>query len=96
MIYTHYRAALRCDALGRWVVHVIRAWKKPDTVIVADYVWSATARHADIVLPACTTFEHNDITNIGAETNDGLVAMKQVIKPQYESRSDYWIGTQLA
>lgn len=25
MIYTHYRAALRCDALGRWVVHVIRA-----------------------------------------------------------------------
>lgn len=27
---------------------------------------------------------------------DGLVAMKQVIKPQYESRSDYWIGTQLA
>ena len=96
MVYTHYRAALRCDALGRWVVHVIRAWKKPDTVIVADYVWSATARHADIVLPACTTFEHNDITNIGAETNDGLVAMKQVIKPQYESRSDYWIGTQLA
>lgn len=73
-----------------------KAWKKPDTVIVADYVWSATARHADIVLPACTTFEHNDITNIGAETNDGLVAMKQVIKPQYESRSDYWIGTQLA
>jgi hypothetical protein len=24
LIYTHYRAALRCDALGRWVVHVIR------------------------------------------------------------------------
>lgn len=29
MIYTHYRAALRCDALGRWVVHVIREGMEP-------------------------------------------------------------------
>lgn len=73
-----------------------RAWKRPDTVIVADYVWSATARQADIVFPACTTFEHNDITPIGATARDGICAMKQTIEPQYESKTDYWIATQLA
>lgn len=73
-----------------------RAWKKPDTVIVLDYVWSATARHADIVLPACTTLEHNDISQIGSTANDGIVAMKQAVRPQYESRSDYWICSELA
>ena len=73
-----------------------RAWKEPETVVVTDTVWTATARHADIVLPACTTFEHNDITSIGTYTNDGFVAMKQAIEPRFESRSDYWIFTELA
>ena len=73
-----------------------RAWKEPETVVVTDTVWTATARHADIVLPACTTFEHNDITSIGTYTNDGLVAMKQAIEPQWESRSDYRIFSELA
>ena len=73
-----------------------RAWKKPETVIVTDTVWTATARHADIVLPAATAFEHADITNIGTYSNDGIVAMQQAIEPQWESKSDYWIFSQLA
>ena len=73
-----------------------RAFKKPETVIVTDTVWTATARHADIVLPAATVFEHNDITNIGTYTNDGIVAMQQAIEPQWESKPDYWIFSQLA
>jgi len=73
-----------------------KAFKKPDTVIVTDIVWTATARHADIVLPACTAFEHNDITNIGTSSNDGFVAMKQAIEPQWESKPDYEIFSALA
>lgn len=73
-----------------------RAWKKPDTVVVTDTVWTATARHADIVLPAATAFEHNDITNIGTYTNDGIVAMQQAIAPQWESKADYVIFSELA
>lgn len=73
-----------------------KAWKNPETVVVTDNVWSSTARHADIVLPSCTFFEHNDITSIGTYTNDGIVAMKQVIEPQFESKSDYWIFSELA
>ncbi len=73
-----------------------RAWERPDTVIVTDSVWTATARRADIVLPAATFFEHNDITNIGTYSNDGIVAMQQAIDPLWESRSDYWIFSNLA
>ncbi|MFU0842677.1 MAG: trimethylamine-N-oxide reductase [Burkholderia sp.] len=73
-----------------------RAFKKPDTVVVTDYVWTATARHADIVLPACTVFEHNDITSIGTYSHDGIIGMHQAIEPRWESKPDYWIFSQLA
>lgn len=75
---------------------VARAFRKPDTVIVTDYVWTATARHADIVFPACTAFEHPDITSIGTYSNDGFVAMHQTIEPQWESKTDYEIFAELA
>ena len=72
------------------------AWRRPETVIVTDAFWSATARHADIVLPAATTLERNDISPIGTSTNDGIVFMRQVINPVGEARSDYEIYSELA
>src|SRR5207248_3194878 len=51
------------------------AFARPDTVIVHDSVWTATARHADIVLPATVTLERE---HIGASAGDPLmVAMHQ-------------------
>ena len=38
-----------------------RAFCRPDTVIVHESAWTATARHADIVLPATITLEREDI-----------------------------------
>ena len=38
-----------------------RAWQKPETIIVHEPWWTATARHADIVLPATTSLERNDL-----------------------------------
>ena len=32
-----------------------------ETVIVQEQHWTAAARHADIILPATTTLERNDI-----------------------------------
>lgn len=70
---------------------LLKAWKKPETTIVCDSMWTASARHADIVLPACTSLERNDITAVGSYSNLGYVAMHQAILPQYESKSDYEI-----
>ena len=71
-----------------------RAWQRPDTIIVHEPWWTATARHADIVLPATTTLERNDI---GASHRDRYVfAMQQAIEPVGEARSDYAIFSELA
>ena len=37
------------------------AWQRPDTVVVHEPWWTPTARMADIVLPATTTLERDDI-----------------------------------
>lgn len=70
---------------------LLKAWKKPETVIICDTMWTASARHADIVLPACTSLERNDIAPVGSYSNLGYVAMHQAILPQYESKSDFEI-----
>ena len=73
---------------------LIRAWRRPETIIVHDPWWTATARHADIVLPATTTLERNDV---GASVRDRfLVAMKQAITPVGQARDDFAIFSDLA
>src|SRR5262245_2280655 len=71
-----------------------RAWQKPETVIVHEPWWTATARHADIVLPATTTLERNDI---GASHRDAyVIAMQQAIAPVGEAKNDFAIFSVLA
>ena len=31
---------------------LIRAWQKPELVVISECFWTASAKHADIVLPA--------------------------------------------
>jgi biotin/methionine sulfoxide reductase len=70
------------------------AWAKPETVVVHESWWTATARHADIVLPATTVLERNDI---GGSSRDRYVfAMHQAIKPVAASRNDFDIFNELA
>ena len=71
-----------------------RAWQRPETVIVHEPWWTATARHADIVLPATTTLERNDI---GSSHRDAYVfAMQQAIAPVGAARNDFTIFCELA
>jgi len=70
------------------------AWRRPETVIVHEPWWTATARHADIVLPATTTLERNDI---GCAARDRFViAMEKAIEPVNGARSDFTIFSDLA
>jgi biotin/methionine sulfoxide reductase len=70
------------------------AFSRPDTVIVHESAWTATARHADIVFPATVTLERADI---GASGNDPLmVAMHPAAEPFGQSRDDYTIFSDIA
>jgi biotin/methionine sulfoxide reductase len=64
-----------------------RAWARPETIIVQDPIWTATARRADIVLPATSSIERNDIS--GNRRSDHLIAMQQAIAPVGQARNDY-------
>ncbi|MFO1323447.1 MAG: molybdopterin-dependent oxidoreductase [Burkholderiales bacterium] len=70
------------------------AWQRPDTVIVHEQFWNAHAKMADIVLPATTTLERDDVGYAGRERY--MVAMKQVIAPRGEARDDYTIFAAIA
>ena len=70
------------------------AFRRPQTIVVHEPWWTATARHADIVLPATTTLERNDIGS--AQRDPFVIAMQKAIEPVGEARSDYDIFTALA
>ncbi|WP_312839331.1 molybdopterin-dependent oxidoreductase, partial [Pantoea piersonii] len=73
---------------------LVEGWQKPDTVVVQDIVWTPAAQMADIVLPATTTLERNDI---GGSSRDRFVlAMHQAIRPQHQARNDFDIFADLA
>lgn len=64
---------------------VVKALKSLDFLVVSDYVLSATADLADIVLPACTYLEKSDLLS---SNNFYLQYMPKVVDPLWESKSD--------
>lgn len=71
-----------------------RAWRRPETVVVHEQFWNAHAKMADVVLPATSMLERDDI---GHGTRDGLmIAMRQVIPAVGQARDDYAIFAALA
>jgi biotin/methionine sulfoxide reductase len=70
------------------------AFARPDTVILHDSAWTASARHADIVLPATVTLEREDIG--GSSGDPLLVAMHRAVMPYGQARDDYDIFAELA
>jgi biotin/methionine sulfoxide reductase len=71
-----------------------RAWARPETVIVHEQYWTPSARRADIVLPATTSLERNDI---GFAAREGhMIAMQRAVAPIAEARNDYDILADIA
>ena len=71
-----------------------QAWRKPDTIVFHEQFWTPAAKMADIVLPATTSLERDDI---GYGTREPyVIAMKKAREPVGESRDDYAIFNDLA
>lgn len=73
-----------------------KGWQKPEVIIVSEPYWTATAKHADIVLPATTSYERNDMTMTGDYSNMHLVPMKKVVEPLWEAKDDFEVFRELA
>jgi biotin/methionine sulfoxide reductase len=71
-----------------------RAWQRPETIIVHETHWTPTAKHADIVLPATTALERNDIG--GASRDRYIIAMQRAVAPRHQARDDFDIFREIA
>src|SRR5258707_7432369 len=70
------------------------AFGRPDTIVVHEPHWTATARHADIVLPVTTSLEREDMGSGRRDTH--LIAMHRAVPPVGEARDDHAILAALA
>ncbi|MDX1301916.1 trimethylamine-N-oxide reductase TorA [Photobacterium sp.] len=73
-----------------------KAFQKLQTIVTIDFAWTATCRFSDIVLPACTQFERNDIDVYGSYSGRGLLAMHKLVDPLFQSKTDFEIFTELS
>ena len=71
-----------------------RAWARAETIIVHEPWWTAAAQRADLVLPATTTLERDDIAS--SSRDRFLLAMKQAVPPQGQARNDFDICADIA
>jgi len=72
----------------------VDAWQRPETIVVHEHFWNPLARHADVVFPAATFLERDDFSVAARESL--VVAMKRVIEPVGEARTDFDIFVELA
>jgi trimethylamine-N-oxide reductase (cytochrome c) len=72
-----------------------KAFKKLQTVVTVEFAWTATCRFSDIVLPACTQWERNDIDVYGSYSSKGLIAMHRLVDPLFQSKPDFQIMSEL-
>ena len=75
---------------------MLKAWQKVETFVVHDFQWTPTARHADIVLPCTTSYERNDVEMYGDYSLKAIIAMRKIVEPMYEARSDFDIFVALS
>lgn len=69
-------------------------WQHPETVVVHEPVWSATARHADIVLPTTLPFERDDLV---VSSQDRTIAYSSALRtPHGQARNDHDICAGIA
>jgi DmsA/YnfE family anaerobic dimethyl sulfoxide reductase A subunit len=75
---------------------IVAAAQRLEFMVVHDNFLTPTARYADIVLPATTFWERNDVHTPWAGAGHYAIFMKQAIEPVGECRNDFDICAELA
>ena len=75
---------------------LVKAWQKPETIVVNEIYWTPTARMADIVLPVTTSYERNDLTMSGDYSMMHIFPMKKAVEAQFEAKDDYEVFATLS
>ncbi len=75
---------------------ILEGLEKVEFVLVQDHFMTPTARFADVLLPATTSFERNDIHLPWSGTGHYALFMNKAIEPTYECKSDLEICELLA
>ncbi len=71
---------------------LIAGYQNVETIIQQEIWWTPSARFADIVLPAVSDLERNDLGQFA----NVIVGSHKAVDPIFESRSDYDILSELA
>ncbi|MGR3378164.1 molybdopterin-dependent oxidoreductase [Salipiger abyssi] len=71
-----------------------RAWRRPETVIVQESVWTATARHADLVFPSALPTERDDIA--AASRDNWILRSTKVMEPPSGVETDHAVLSRIA
>ncbi|NQY66113.1 MAG: molybdopterin-dependent oxidoreductase [Flavobacteriales bacterium] len=74
----------------------VKAMESVETIIVQDPMFTITAQQGDIILPATTTLERDDIHYGSAYSRDRIYSQRKVIEPVEESLDDWDIFRKLA
>lgn len=69
----------------------VAAIKKVSAIITTEPFWTSNAKFSDIVLPVCLECERTDI-EMSNSTNEYIFAIKPLVKPAGESKSDFEIA----
>src|SRR5947207_888144 len=78
------------------VAKTVAAVSGVEFMVVHDHFITPTARYADIVLPATTFWERNDVHTPWAGAGHYVIFMRQAIPPVGECRNDFDICAELA
>ena len=91
MLVQNTNPATVCPDLTR----VIAGLKREDLfVAVHEQVMTDTAALADLVLPATTFLEHDDLYRGGGQSH--ILIGRKVIEPQGEARENHWVNSEIA
>lgn len=78
------------------VTKTVAALERLDFMVVHDHFLTPTARYADLVLPATTFWERNDVHTPWSGSGHYVIYMRQAIAPVGECRNDRDICADLA